>query len=183
METASLLYQAARFLPPSFPQLCLVAHVSVIFSVRFQKSTPRKIILVRSKPQQHLGVVKINLLPPCRKMASVLNMKEGEHYVRVCMGEKGFGPLVDDLARENYTALSAAAAGNSRDHPKDGTYFCDIGVSQVAVSSERSDRGIQFSRTTLRSDLAIMVHAPLQVNHLECSFIILFLVCKQGRTP
>lgn len=87
-------------------------------------------------------------------------MKEGVHYELVCMGELGFGPLIDDLAREDWKKLSNSSDPLSRHHP-DGNHLCDIGASAITANSDRWARGIQFSRATLRSNLAIMVYAPL----------------------
>lgn len=76
------------------------------------------------------------------------------------MGEVGFGPMLDDLAREDWTRPSNASDSLSRHHPGD-EYLCDIGASAITANTDRVARGIRFSRATLRSDLAIMIYAPL----------------------
>jgi hypothetical protein len=96
----------------------------------------------------------------CRHVADLLGLEEGKDFDMLCMGEKGFGPLIDDLAREDWNKLSNNSDALSRYHPSGG-YLCDIGVSAITANSDRWARGIHFSRATLRSNLAIMVYAPL----------------------
>eukprot|EP00892_Ulva_mutabilis_P001091 jgi/Ulvmu1/10983/UM007_0162.1 len=94
-----------------------------------------------------------------KRVAGLLGLKENEHYVRVCMGEFGFGPMIDDLARLPFHAMETKYANQT--HPgKD--YLCDIGASSITATSERARKGIMFSRATHRSHLAVMVLAPLQ---------------------
>lgn len=96
----------------------------------------------------------------CRDVANLLNLKEGVDYERVCLGELGFGPLIDDLAREDWNKLSNLSDTLSSHHPPND-FLCDIGVSAITANSDRWERGIHFTRATLRSNLAIMVYAPL----------------------
>ena len=96
----------------------------------------------------------------CSQVADLLGLEKGTDWEPVCLGELGFGPLIDDLAREDWNRPSNASDTLSSHHPP-GDHLCDIGVSAITANSERWRRGIQFSRATLRSNLAIMVHAPL----------------------
>lgn len=81
----------------------------------------------------------------CRAVAQELGLVEGRDFERVCLGERGFRMMIDDLAGSNSTI------GN-----------CDIGASAITASSEREDLGISFSRATYRGSLAIMKFAPLK---------------------
>jgi hypothetical protein len=83
----------------------------------------------------------------------VLDLKEGVDYVRVCMGENGFGDMIDDLTRK-----SAPLTPGNETRP----YYCDVGVSSITASTDREAAGIRFSRPTLRSNLAVMVMAPVK---------------------
>jgi hypothetical protein len=71
----------------------------------------------------------------CSEIANLLNLTEGVDYTRVCMGELGFGPLIDDLAREDWNRLSNNSDALSRYHPR-GEHLCDIGVRYGACSSQ-----------------------------------------------
>jgi hypothetical protein len=82
----------------------------------------------------------------CRKVAELLGLQEGVHYEHVCLGESGFSYMIDNLARKNTTLPPQ----------------CDMGVSSITASVEREEMGIQFSRTSHRSALAVMVYAPLK---------------------
>jgi hypothetical protein len=76
----------------------------------------------------------------------LLELQEGVHYEHVCLGEKGFSYMIDNLARINTTLPPQ----------------CDMGVSSITASVERQKLGIQFSRASHRSALAVMVFAPLK---------------------
>lgn len=82
----------------------------------------------------------------CRKVTDMLGLQEGTDFEHVCLGEDGFSYMIDNLARKNTTLPPQ----------------CDLGVSSITASSDREEMGIQFSRTTHRSALAIMVYAPLK---------------------
>jgi hypothetical protein len=80
-----------------------------------------------------------------KAVASDIDLVEGKDYIHVCMGEKGFGLMIDDLAGVNRTLGK-----------------CDIATSTITATSEREVMGISFSRATHRSNLAIMTYAPLK---------------------
>lgn len=90
--------------------------------------------------------VSQNWCVSCRRITELLELQEGRDYEHVCLGENGFGYMIDNLARANTTLPT----------------HCDIGVSSITASVEREDMGIQFSRTTHRSALAVLVFAPLK---------------------
>ena len=71
----------------------------------------------------------------------IVGLQEGRDYEHVCLGENGFGYMIENLARANNSL----------------PVQCDMGVSSITASVEREDTGIQFSRTTHRSALAVMV--------------------------
>lgn len=75
------------------------------------------------------------------------------------MGENGFGPMIDDLARTPFSEMDTSDPTQS--HPG-GEYFCDIGASSITANVIRAQMGIFFSRATHRSHLAVMVLAPLK---------------------
>ena len=85
--------------------------------------------------------------PPhrCRAVAKDINLEEGKDYIHVCLGEKGFALMIDDLAGRNRTLGQ-----------------CDLAASTITASSEREAMGISFSRATHRSSLAVMTYAPLK---------------------
>ena len=105
-----------------------------------------------------LALVTI-LLILFRQVAKVLGLREGTEFRWVCLGENGFGPMIDDLARLPFDAMDISRPNQT--HPG-GAYLCDIGVSSITANVERARMGILFSRATHRSHLAVMVLAPLQ---------------------
>lgn len=76
-------------------------------------------------------------------VARALGLKEGRHFVRICMGEEGFGAMIDDMSGANRSQAR-----------------CDIAVSAVTATVEREESGIRFSRPVYQSSLAVLVYAP-----------------------
>lgn len=88
-----------------------------------------------------------------RITANALGLKEGRDYVRVCMGENGFGPMIDDLSEwRNVT----------NDRRYQAAQWCDLSAQTITVTPERIKKyGIQFSWRTYQGYLAILVHGSL----------------------
>jgi hypothetical protein len=79
-------------------------------------------------------------------VAAALNLTEGVHYQRVCLGDTGFSDMVDSLA-------------HARPEAHD---LCDIAAQGITATTERENLGILFSRATYRGDLATMIYASVR---------------------
>lgn len=75
------------------------------------------------------------------------------------MGENGFGPMIEDLARLPFHLMDKSDVNQT--HPR-GSYLCDVGTSSITANVERAAMGIIFSRATHRSHLSVMVLAPFR---------------------
>jgi hypothetical protein len=89
----------------------------------------------------------------CSYVADALGLVEGRDYTRVCMGERGFDAVIQDLSeyatRQNKTLRPAQ--------------YCDISAQTITVTKERTGAlGIHASRRTYRGHLATLVIASLQ---------------------
>lgn len=77
-----------------------------------------------------------------RAMATEVGLREEYDYRFVCMGERGFDEMLDEMYDAHEDSI------------------CDIAASSVTVTAERIRRGLTFSASTLQSSLATMVYAP-----------------------
>jgi hypothetical protein len=92
----------------------------------------------------------------CRAVALRIGLVEGKQYRRVCMGNLGFGVMIDELA---------GRTTSSREK-------CDMAVSSVTETIERTNDGTTFSKATLKDSLAIMTYtAPDEGTRKAHSFV------------
>ena len=79
--------------------------------------------------------------PARRRSAEQLGLRQGVDYVHVCLGDD-FANLISNLANETRPA----------DVPR-----CDVGLASITETSQRKERGIEFSQVTYRNKLAVLV--------------------------
>jgi hypothetical protein len=94
----------------------------------------------------------------CSIVAKNIGLVEGRDWVRVCMGEHGFGDMVNDLSEyKDFNASNPSALLGTK------AKYCDMSAQTITVTSERAeDMGIIFSRPTYRGSLSILVYAPIK---------------------
>lgn len=91
-------------------------------------------------------------------VAKNIDLVEGRDWVRVCMGEKGFGDMVSDLSE-----YKDFKPGNTSALVEAKAKYCDMSAQTITVTSERSEEmGILFSRPTYRGSLSILLYAPIK---------------------
>jgi hypothetical protein len=94
----------------------------------------------------------------CSLVASNIGLVEGRDWVRVCMGEEGFGPMIKDLSE-----YKEVHSGNTTTLVETSAKYCDMSAQTITVSVDRVEKmGIKFSRATYRGSLAVLVHAPIK---------------------
>lgn len=97
----------------------------------------------------------------CREVANRLNLTEGVEYVRVCMGEHGFDAMVADLQERADVHVADSNDANTAANTTVNVpaQYCDMSAQAITVTLDRTDTGIQWSRTTYRGYLATLVSA------------------------
>jgi hypothetical protein len=86
-------------------------------------------------------------------VADALNLRRGQDWVPVCMGEGGFDAVEHDLTEY-------VSASNRTYRP---AQYCDLSAQTFTVTYERAvTQGMQFSQATYKGYMAIMAHAPVR---------------------